>query len=136
MSNTESSPEEVVLALYRVLSCLPGQEIDREAVIALFAPPATIMFAGLSGDGKPQLTVYSVEDFLDRITPMAQTGGREEKELWRNVDRFGNIAQVWSAYELRFASATGESITRRGVNSLQLFFDGSDWAILSLIWDI
>jgi hypothetical protein len=94
------------------------------------------MFAGLAGEDTPQLTVYSVEGFLARIGPTAQAGGREEKELWRKVDRFGNIAHVLSAYELRFRSETGDSITRRGINSVQLFFEGGDWVIVSLLWDV
>lgn len=125
-----------MLDLYSALSCPPGQMISREYVISLFAPLAQIRFAAPRTDGKRYLTIYPIEGFLDLIVPTALAGGREEKELWHKVDRFGNIAHVWSAYELHTVNQASEQVTRRGVNSFHLHFDGTAWRITSLIWDV
>ena len=52
-----------------------------------------------------------------------------------DVDVFGNMAQVWSAYEAR--TAPGEAPPeRRGINSIQLYCEADGrWRIISMIWD-
>lgn len=50
-----------------------------------------------------------------------------ELELKRDVSRFGNIAQVWSAFELRTEPNTASGI--RGLNSIQLHFEKNRWWI-------
>jgi len=50
-----------------------------------------------------------------------------EKELKRKVSKYGNIAQVWSAFEIRTDPNT-ESNTR-GLNSIQLHYENGRWWI-------
>ncbi len=50
-----------------------------------------------------------------------------EKELKRKVSRFGNIAQVWSANEIRIDPETESNI--RGLNSIQLHYENGRWWI-------
>jgi hypothetical protein len=57
--------------------------------------------------------------------------GLEEREIHRVTKRFGNIAHVFSTYELRRAGAPAG----RGINSIQLFWDGERWWIASAVWD-
>ncbi|WP_435623394.1 hypothetical protein [Flagellimonas sp.] len=52
-----------------------------------------------------------------------------EKELKRKVSQYGNIAQVWSAFEVR-TNPDVESTTR-GINSIQLYFEKGRWWISS-----
>ena len=52
------------------------------------------------------------------------------------MERFGNVAHVFSAYELTMTSTDNKIVTRHGVNSIQLFYDGARWFITSLVWDI
>jgi hypothetical protein len=49
------------------------------------------------------------------------------------VQTFGNITQVFSSYGSRHAP--GEKPFTRGINSMQLFYDGSRWWVLSILWD-
>jgi hypothetical protein len=53
------------------------------------------------------------------------------KEIARHTERFGKVAQVLSSYEARHVETDAKPFVR-GVNTLQLFFDGSRWWILSL----
>jgi hypothetical protein len=50
-----------------------------------------------------------------------------EKELKRKVSQFGNIAQVWSAFEIRTDPNNTSGI--RGLNSIQLHFENGRWWI-------
>jgi hypothetical protein len=50
-----------------------------------------------------------------------------EKELKRIVSKFGNIAQVWSAFEIRTDLKTESNI--RGLNSVQLHYENGRWFI-------
>ncbi len=53
-----------------------------------------------------------------------------EQESARKVERWGNMAQVWTAYETR--KTAGGPVFMRGVNSLQMQWDGARWRVLSL----
>ncbi len=48
-----------------------------------------------------------------------------EKELKRTVSNYGNIAQVWSAFEIRTDPNVKSQI--RGLNSIQLHFENGRW---------
>ena len=50
-----------------------------------------------------------------------------EKELKRKVSHFGNIAQVWSAFEIRNDPEIASEI--RGLNSIQLHYENGRWWI-------
>lgn len=52
-----------------------------------------------------------------------------EYEIGRKVETYGNIAQVWSAFEIRSEKNTPSDI--RGVNSIQLYFSKNRWWIAS-----
>ena len=50
-----------------------------------------------------------------------------EKELKRKVSKYGNIAQVWSAFEIRTDPNAESKI--KGLNSIQLHYDNERWYI-------
>ena len=50
-----------------------------------------------------------------------------EKELKRKVSKYGNIAQVWSAFEIRTDPKTESNV--RGLNSVQLHYENGRWFI-------
>jgi hypothetical protein len=54
-------------------------------------------------------------------------------ETERKTETFGNMAHVLSFYESR-REEHGEPFTT-GVNSMQLFYDGTRWWIASVMWN-
>lgn len=50
-----------------------------------------------------------------------------EKELKRKVSKYGNIAQVWSAFEIRTDPNVESKI--KGLNSIQLHYENGRWWI-------
>ena len=57
-----------------------------------------------------------------------------EREIARRVERFGAVAHVFSTYESRHAANDPQPFVR-GINSIQLFFDGTRWWIVTIFWD-
>jgi hypothetical protein len=56
-----------------------------------------------------------------------------ETEIHRTTERFGNVVHVFSTYEMR-ERADGP-VFGRGINSIELFWDGARWWIAAAQWD-
>ena len=76
----------------------------------------------------------TVEDYVNGAGKYFLTNGFFESAIVNKVQRFGNIAQVFSSYQSRHAAADVKPFTR-GINSMQLFYDGKRWWVLSILWD-
>jgi len=86
---------------------------------------------GTNDDLAPQ--ILDVEGFIARVEPYFVEHGFFEKEITRRTEQFGHIAHVWSVYESRHSEDDPEPFMR-GINSIQLFYDGTRWWILSIYW--
>ena len=85
----------------------------------------------LAGKLEPQF--LDVEGYIARVAPFFEQTGFYEKEVARRTERFGSIAHVWSTYESRHNERDAKPFMR-GINSIQLFFDGDRWWIVSTYW--
>lgn len=137
-ANVEARPEDVstldgiIRAYYDVVSGSAGETPDRERDRSLHNPDALVSIAGTNADGRPTLRTMTLDEYHD-LFGGPRSAGFYEAEIHREVQRFGNVVHVWSTY----ASSTepeGEPFTR-GINSIQLFFDGDRWWITSWIFD-
>ena len=100
-----------------------------------FHPDARQVRTFVAPDGRPAMTIMSLDDYARDTTPFFAAHDFYEIETARRIDLFGNIAQVWSAYEARAAQGDAEP-ERRGINSIQLFRDPElGWRIVAMIWD-
>jgi len=77
--------------------------------------------------------LFDLEGYIASRSPFFAQNDFYEVEISRRVDRFGNIAQIWSAYHGR-RSPEAEPFLR-GINSIQLFHDGDRWWVVSVLWD-
>jgi hypothetical protein len=100
-----------------------------------FHPDARQVRTFIDPDGRPAMKIMGLDDYARDTTPFFAEHDFYEIETARRIDLFGNIAQVWSAYEARAAPGDAEP-ERRGINSIQLFKDPErGWRIVSMIWD-
>ena len=76
----------------------------------------------------------SVDDFIETAEPYFKTYPFFEVEIHRTEETFGNITHVMSTYDSR-KTPNGEPFVR-GINSVQLYHDGSRFWIVSMTWDI
>ena len=126
------SIDGILKAMYETISGPAGpRDWDRER--SLFAPGARLQPTRPKEDGGGILDMLDIEGYIASRTPFFAQDDFYEVEVSRRVDRFGNIAQVWSRYEGR-RSVDGEPFMR-GTNSIQLFHDGDRWWVVSVLWD-
>jgi hypothetical protein len=109
----------------------PAGDRDWNSFRSLFVPEARLTSATRK-DGGP-IRLLDVEGYVRGAGGYFKTHAFYESAITNRVQKFGNIAQVFSSYESR--SAPNEKPFARGVNSIQLFDDGSRWWVLSILWD-
>ncbi|UGB36864.1 nuclear transport factor 2 family protein [Frateuria soli] len=128
-----ASIDAILKAAYDVISGPKGHRRDWDRLRSLFAPGARLIPTHTSKDGVTSARVLNVDEFIRFASdPDLQKNGFFEDELHRTVQRFGNIAQVFSTYETRHEAA-GKPF-QRGINSIQLLFDGHRWWIMTIYW--
>ncbi len=132
-----ASIDAIIMAAYDSISGPPGKR-DWNRVHSLFIPGARLIptaeNAGeisLGGQIAPHL--LDVDGFIERIRDHVEKNGFFEREVARRTEQFGNIAHVWSTYESRHNADDSEPFMR-GINSIQLFYDGSRWWMLTIYW--
>lgn len=127
------SIDNIIHALYDVISG-PAGERDWDRERAMLHPSARLMKTSTDDNGDVSILVMDTEEFRERTTPILQENDFYEIEVSKKVDRFGNMAQVFSTYEAKRHPDDTELI-KRGINSIQLYHDGSRWWIMSVFWD-
>ena len=100
-------------------------------LLALVAAPAPTLarFVSMNTDstGRIHAAVMDHQMFVDGSNDGLVRRGFFEREIHRTTRRFGNVAHVFSTYEMR-ERADGPVIGR-GINSIELFWDGTRWWI-------
>jgi hypothetical protein len=124
--------DDILRAYYEVVSGPAGSLPDRARDHTLHVPGALVGIPGNREAGEPPLVTMTLDDFHDRFGG-ARAQGFFEWEIHRTVQRFGSIAQVMSTYEAA-TTPDGEPFVR-GINSIQLTWDGERWWIVSWIYD-
>ena len=125
-----NSLDSILLAVYNVISGPAGTR-DWDRFRSLFIPGARLTSAQKNKDGS--IFLEDVEGYVQGAGNYFKTHGFYENAIVNRVQKFGNIAQVFSSYESR--NAPTEKPFARGVNSIQLFNDGSRWWVISILWD-
>jgi len=124
------SLDSILIAIYDVISG-PAGDRDWNRFRSLFVPEARLTSAQKNKDGS--IFLENVEGYVQGAGSYFKMHGFYEKSVVNRVDKFGSIAQVFSSYESR--NAPNEKPFARGVNSIQLFNDGTRWWVLSILWD-
>ncbi len=122
----------IVAALYDVISGPAGKR-DWNRFRPLFISGARLIPTGSHPTGEVSSRVLTVEDYVQRAGPRLETEGFFEREVSRRLERFGNIAHVFSTYESRHAKEDAKPF-QRGINSIQLMNDGKRWWIVTIFW--
>jgi hypothetical protein len=124
------SLDSILIAIYDVISG-PAGDRDWNRFRSLFVPEARLTSATRKNGGPVRL--FDVDGYARGAGAYFKTHAFYESAIANRVQKFGNIAQVFSSYESR--NAPNEKPFARGVNSIQLFNDGSRWWVLSILWD-
>ena len=126
------SVDSILTALYGVISG-PAGERDWNRFRSLFLPVARLTANTKDVQGNIHTRLFSAEDYVQRGGAYFTTHAFYEKSIVNRVEQFGNVAQVFSSYESR--NAPDAVPFAKGVNSIQLLFDGKRWWVVSILWD-
>ena len=132
-SSDVRSIEAITAALYDTISGPAGTR-DWGRLRSLFLPGARLIPSGRRPDGNTVARVLSVNEFITAIERNVKDEGFFEQEISRRIDKFGAVAHVFSTYESRHAKSDAKPFVR-GINSIQLFFDGKRWWVVTIFWD-
>jgi hypothetical protein len=127
------SPDAIIAAAYDVISGPAGQKRDWDRMRSLFYPGARLIRTAAKKEGGMDATSFSPQDYIDRASIYFDKNGFWEKEIARHTEQWGNILQAFSTYESRH-NAKDVMPFARGINSFQLFSDGTRWWILTIYW--
>ncbi|HEV2288587.1 MAG TPA: hypothetical protein VGR81_06500 [Candidatus Acidoferrales bacterium] len=128
-----STMDGIIKAFYDVVSGPAGQPRQWSRDSTLYVPGVLFISTDVTKDGKPYHEIMSHQQFVDKYNASVVSQGFYEQEIHRVTTRYGTIAHVMSTYVMR-RTANGPLIGR-GVNSLELFYDGKRWWIVCDLWD-
>jgi hypothetical protein len=125
--------DAIIAALYDVISGPAGQARDWDRFRSLFVPEAKLIPTSFpEGSSKATARLWTAEDYVGIAGSSLEDNGFFESEIGRVEERFENIAHAFSTYQSR-RTADGEVI-QRGINSIQLVWDGERWWIMNIMW--
>jgi len=127
-----ASIDAILHALYDVISGPPGErDWGRERHLML--PGARMIPTGWRPNGDDALQVLDAEAYIASVRPHFREHGFFESEIARRVERFGDIAHVFSTYESRHRPDDAAPFVR-GINSIQLLQRGGRWWVVTVFW--
>ena len=126
-----STLDGIVKAFYETISGPKGQPRQWGRDRTLYMPGVNFVSMN-ERNGKITAGIMTHQQYVNATNESFFTGGFHEREINRVVKRSGNIAHVFSTYEFSNDDKTEKG---RGVNSIDLYWDGSRWWIAFAGWD-
>lgn len=131
-SSDVDSIDHIIAAVYDVISGPAGPR-DWDRFRSFFYSGARMIPSRRDDKGVVTARVSSPDEYATRAQDYFSKEGFFENAVTNHVEEWDHIAHVWSTYESRHAK--GEKPFARGINSFQLFHDGSRWWILTVYWE-
>lgn len=126
------SVDAIMAAVYDVISGAKGEARDWDRMRSLFHPNARLIPTGCNPNGCGSRW-WSVEEYITTAGAQLEVNGFFETEIHRVEERYGQMAHIFSTYESRWNADDPNPFTR-GINSFQLFNDGTRWWIFNIYW--
>ena len=121
----------MINAYYDVVSGPAGKPREWARDRTLYIKDLRFVEVGEAKDGAIVPSIRDHQAYVDASDGMSRRGFFE-RDIHRVTQRFGPIAHVWSTYESR--QEEKGPIIARGINSIELFWDGQRWWIANAIW--
>jgi hypothetical protein len=128
-----ASLDGIMKAYYDVVSVKAGGKISFERDSLLHYRNVMVGLTTENKNKQPVIYFVTLKQYHQMVDSSMQAEGFYEKEISRKVEHFGSIYNVWSTYETR--RTQDGPVIERGINSVQLFYDGKRFWITSWIFD-
>jgi len=122
----------IIKAYYETITGPAGQPREWARDRTLYIPEMEFISIEMR-NGKPYARVMDHQTYVDESDAYMVKNGFFEREIHRVARSFGSMTQVFSTYETR--STPDGPVMARGINSLELFYDGSRWWITGAMWE-
>jgi len=130
--NDVETLDAIMDAYYEVVTHDANEWPDRDRDFFIHHPDALISITGFNDRGEAVVSTMSIQEYHTRgDSPPPEPF--YEWELSREVQRYGNVYHVWSTYAT--STRADKDVTRRGINSIQLFWDGTRFWVMSWLYD-
>lgn len=131
--NDLTTIDGIMTALYASISGPVGQPRDWTLFASLFHADARLMPSGCPPTGECSVRIMAPSGHRAAADSFLVATGFRETELIRRVERFGAVAHAFSSYaSFRFSEGVP---CAPGINSVQLYWDGTRWWVLTVLWD-
>jgi len=127
-----ASVDGLMRAFYEVVNVRPEAPRQWGRDRTLYGPWVRFVATSTAANGAPQVEVWDHQQLVNESEPLVRRGFRE-REIHRSTRVYGHIAHIDSTYETEYASPSGLQRSR-GVNSIEMYFDGKRWWISSVMW--
>ncbi len=121
-----SEPEGIPAALDAAITG-PADK-DRACMKALLIPEVRLMFVSVGSDGAPSYRLETLDDWIARVKARGHAV-LEEKQLKFRIERYANIAHLWSSYTLQ----SDDKQVARGINSIQAIKEAGGWRVTGIM---
>lgn len=119
-------------AYYDVVSGPAHTPRNTERDLSLHHAGAQLVAPDRDEKGQWVLRRLGVREFHEWSKPVYEPGFYE-REIHREVQTYGRLSHVWSTYETR--ETPDGPVVARGINSIQVYYDGDRYWILAETWD-
>jgi hypothetical protein len=119
--------EAILAAVYDAISGPAGAPRDWDRFRSLFVPEARLIPIGRAPRS------LTVDGWIEGADAYFRENPFYEGEIARVVETYGHLAHVFSTYVSRRAPAAEPF--DRGINSFQLYHDGTRWWVMTIMWD-
>jgi len=126
--------ETLVPAIYACISGAAGAPRDWQHFRYLQRPDARSLRTVIDANGNVHADEFDIAGYIANVEPFFAKNDFYEIEIANRIERFGQVAHVWSLYEARPAPDS-PILLKRGANSIQLFNDCERWWVVCTIWD-
>ncbi|BAV98400.1 hypothetical protein [Lysobacter enzymogenes] len=124
----------LVRAVYECISGPAGAARDWARFRYLMHPRALSLRTVVEADGSTRAVVFDVEQYIADVEPLFAQTDFFEVETDQRIERFGQIAHVWSKYDARPAPGS-PVLLKRGANSIQVCREHGRWWVVCTVWD-
>lgn len=128
VSSDQAAIQQTIDGIYAVISGPVGEKRDWDKMRSLMTRDARLTPIGSDGHRS-----HNIDGYIERSEQFLMEEGFFEIETGNRMEIYGNLAQVWSAYEGRTGSADGP-IFVTGINSFQLVKTEDGWKVFSILW--
>lgn len=124
-----ATPQAIINAMYETISADPGKKRDWIRFRELFFDNAQVLIS-MESTQFSGIMASDVEQLISLTESAYGQTGFHEIETAQKITQYGNMANVYSSYEIKLKLSDTAPLLK-GLNHFQLLFDGDRWWIIS-----